>query len=86
MTRRLRQRSRTLTVDAYIHRATLGLPKAGRVDTAAELRAHLLERAAEHEAQGFTREEAEYLAVQGMGDPQPVNRGLMGHSFTNRLG
>lgn len=86
MTRRLRRAPRLLSIDAYIHRATLGLPKAERLDAAAELRAHLLERTAEHEAQGFSREEAEFLAVKGMGDPQPVNRSLLGHALTHKAG
>ncbi|MFB9993626.1 permease prefix domain 1-containing protein [Deinococcus oregonensis] len=86
MTRRLNRASRLLSIDAYIHRATLGLPKAERLDAAAELRAHLLERTAEHEAQGFSREEAEFLAVKGMGDPHPVNRSLLGHALTHKAG
>ncbi|WP_168733367.1 permease prefix domain 1-containing protein [Deinococcus sp. Arct2-2] len=86
MTRRLGRSRRLLSIDAYIHRATLGLPKAERLDAAAELRAHLLERTAEHEAQGFSREEAEFLAVKGMGDPQPVNRSLLGHALTHKAG
>lgn len=86
MTRRARGKGRVLSLDTYIHRATLGLPREERLDAAAELRTHLLERVAEHEAQGFSREEAEYLAVKGMGGPQTVNRGLLGHVFTNRLG
>jgi hypothetical protein len=86
MTRRLSRASRLLSINAYIHRATLGLPKAERLDAAAELRAHLLERTAEHESQGFSREEAEFLAVKGMGDPQPVNRSLLGHALTHKAG
>ena len=86
MTRRLSRTPLLLSIDAYIHRATLGLPKAERLDAAAELRAHLLERTAEHEAQGFSREEAEFLAVKGMGDPQPVNRSLLGHALTHKAG
>ncbi|MFC6664903.1 permease prefix domain 1-containing protein [Deinococcus radiopugnans] len=86
MTRRARGKGRVLGLDAYIHRATLGLPRGERLDAAAELRTHLLERVAEHMAQGFSREEAEYLTVKGMGEPQTVNRGLLGHVFTNRLG
>lgn len=86
MTRRAQRRRRVLSVNAYIHRATLGLPKDERLDAAAELRAHLLERIAEHEAQGFSREEAEYLAVKGMGEPSVTNRELLGHFLTNRAG
>ena len=86
MTRRAKGRNRALSFDAYIHRATLGLPREERLDAAAELRTHLLERVAEHQTQGFSREEAEYLAVKGMGEPQGVNRGLLGHVFTHRLG
>ncbi|MFN4251146.1 permease prefix domain 1-containing protein [Deinococcus sp.] len=86
MTRRLRRPRRPLSADAYIHHATRGLPRAERLDAAAELRAHLTERMQEHQAHGFSPEEAEYLAVRGMGDPQPVNRGLLGHAFTHRAG
>ncbi|UQN05241.1 permease prefix domain 1-containing protein [Deinococcus sp. QL22] len=86
MTRHLSRTPRLLSLDAYIHRATLGLPKAERLDAAAELRAHLLERTAEHEAQGFSREEAEFLAVKSMGDPEPVNRSLLGHALTHKAG
>ena len=75
-----------LSLNQYIHRATLGLPRAERLDAAAELRAHLLERVAELEQKGFAREEAEFLAVRAMGDPAPINRGLLGHAFTARLG
>ncbi|MFC6660793.1 hypothetical protein [Deinococcus multiflagellatus] len=46
--------SSALTVEGYVHRATRGLPAAERLDAAAELRTHLLDRAAEHEAQGFS--------------------------------
>lgn len=69
MTRRARSKPHFLTPDQYIARATAGLTGAEKVDAAAELRAHLLERVAEHEAQGFSRVEAEYLAVQSMGEP-----------------
>jgi hypothetical protein len=86
MTRRARGKGRVLSLDAYIHHATLGLPREERLDAAAELRTHLLARVAEHEAQGFSREEAEYLAVRGMGEPRTVDRGLLGHVFTHRLG
>lgn len=86
MTRRLPRPRRPLSADAYIHHATRGLPRAERLDAAAELRTHLTERMQEHQAHGFSLEEAEYLAVRGMGDPQPVNRGLLGHAFTHRAG
>ncbi|WP_198170554.1 permease prefix domain 1-containing protein [Deinococcus arboris] len=79
-------RRAALTLEAYLRRATRGLPAAERLDAAAELRTHLLGRVAEHQAQGFSREEAEFLAVRAMGDPQPVNRGLLGHAFTHRAG
>ncbi|WP_199188366.1 permease prefix domain 1-containing protein [Deinococcus arcticus] len=78
--------SSALTVEGYVHRATRGLPVAQRLDAAAELRTHLLDRAAGHEAQGFSREEAEFLAVRAMGHPQPVNRRLLGHALTHRVG
>lgn len=68
MIRRLRRKKAPLTIDEYVHRATLGLPRAERLDAATELRAHLLERVAEYQAQGYAREEAEFLAVRGMGE------------------
>lgn len=86
MTRRMKGTGRVLSLNGYIHRATLGLTKDERLDAAAELRTHLLERVAEHEAQGFTREEAEYLAVKGMGEPAVTNRELLGHALTHRAG
>ncbi|MFC3832389.1 MULTISPECIES: permease prefix domain 1-containing protein [Deinococcus] len=86
MTRRVPRTMRTLSIDGYVHRATVGLPRAQRLDAAAELRTHLMERVAEHHAQGFSLEEAEYLAVRGMGEPQRVNRSLLGHAFTHRAG
>ncbi|GAA5513231.1 hypothetical protein Dcar01_01957 [Deinococcus carri] len=86
MTRRLFRAGRAPSVDAYIHRATLGLPHQERLDAAAELRTHLLERAAEFQHQGFSREEAEYLAVRAMGDPGTTNRDLLGHFLTTPLG
>lgn len=73
-------------LDRYIFRATLGLPKNERLDTAAELRTHLTEQVEELMAQGFAKDEAEYLAVQAMGDVKVTNRQLLGHVFTHRLG
>ncbi|WP_199776914.1 permease prefix domain 1-containing protein [Deinococcus sp. NW-56] len=69
----------------YVHRATLGLPRQERLEAAAELRTHLMDRAARLEAEGFSREEAEHLAVKGMGDVGVTNRQLLGHVFTNRV-
>ena len=86
MIRRLSRARPPLTVDQYVHRATLGLPRAQRLDAATELRAHLLERVTEYEAQGYAREEAEYLAVRGMGEVLVTNRELLGHFFTHRAG
>lgn len=87
MTRRAAHRSgKVLSLNQYVQRATLGLPKAERVDAAAELRAHLLERITELEQQGFARDEAEFLAVRAMGDPQTTNRQLLGHFLTTPLG
>lgn len=57
-----------LTIDQYVHRVTLGLPRGQRLDAATELRAHLLERVAEYQGHGYAREEAEFLAVRGMGE------------------
>ncbi|CAM3585346.1 DUF1707 domain-containing protein [Deinococcus saxicola] len=86
MTRRARGKTRVPGLDAYIRRATLGLPREERLDAAAELRTHLLERVAEHQTQGFSREEAEYLAVKGMGEANVTNRQLLGHFLTTPLG
>lgn len=73
-------------IDLYIRRATLGLPKRTRLDTAAELRVHLNERATALTSQGLDRSEAEHLAVEYMGPIEPVNRQLLGHVLTPRLG
>lgn len=86
MIRRLRRPRPPLTIDQYVHRATLGLPKAERLDAATELRAHLLERVNEYEQRGYAHEEAEFLAVRGMGEVQVTNRELLGHFFTHRAG
>lgn len=86
MTRRLNRKTRVLSMNQYIHRATLGLSKTERLDAAAELRTHLLERISEYQAQGFAQEEAEYLSVKGMGEPQVTNRELLGHFLTTPLG
>jgi hypothetical protein len=86
MTRRQLFRRRPLSLQAYIHRATVGLPRAERLDAAAELRTHLVERIDILRAEGHPADEAEFLAVQAMGDPAPTNRGLLGHAFTHRLG
>lgn len=86
MTRRLNRSKRVLSVDAYIHRATLGLPRDERLDAAAELRTHLLDRVAQLQGQGFARDEAEHLAVRGMGEVSATNRGLLGHALTHRVG
>ena len=75
-----------LSVEQYVRRATLGLPKGERLDAAAELRTHLLERVADYQMQGFDREEAEFLAVRGMGEPGVTNRELLGHFLTTPLG
>jgi hypothetical protein len=86
MTRRRLFARRPLSMQQYIHRATVGLPKTERLDVAAELRTHLVERVNALRAEGHSTEEAEYLAVQAMGDPAPTNRGLLGHAFTHRVG
>lgn len=70
----------------YVSRATLGLPRQERLEAAAELRTHLMDRAARLEQEGFSREEAEHLAVKGMGDVGVTNRQLLGHLFTAPLG
>lgn len=86
MTRRRVFARRPLNMQQYIHRATVGLPKTERLDAAAELRTHLVERVNSLRAEGHPAAEAEYLAVQAMGDPAPTNRGLLGHAFTHRAG
>jgi hypothetical protein len=73
-------------IDTYIRRATAGLPRLERVDTAAEIRVHLLQKTRELMAQGFPREEAEHLAVQEMGPVAATNRAFLGHIFTSSLG
>ncbi|MDQ3397775.1 MAG: permease prefix domain 1-containing protein [Deinococcota bacterium] len=73
-------------VDLYISKATQGLPYRQRVDTAAELRVHLNNRVKELMLEGFNEEEAEHLAVEQMGPPEPVNRRFLGHVFTVPLG
>jgi hypothetical protein len=87
MTRRTaEQSSKVLSLNQYVRRATLGLPRGDRLDAAAELRAHLLERVTELEGEGYARDEAGYLAVRAMGDPGVTNRQLLGHFFTTPLG
>ena len=86
MTRRRPFARRPLSMQAYIQRATLGLPRAERLDAAAELRTHLVEQTDKLRAAGHPADEAEYLAVGAMGDPAPTNRGLLGHAFTHRAG
>lgn len=73
-------------IDLYIRRATLGLPRRARLDTAAELRVHLNERATALASQGLGQSEAEHLAVEYMGPIEPVNRKFLGHVLTPRLG
>lgn len=58
------------TLDQYIHKATRGLPKKERLDAAAELRSHMIEKIKDLMQQGFSREEATFLTLQEMGDPQ----------------
>lgn len=74
------------TIDRYIRRATVGLPRRERLDTAAELRVHLNERLRALSAEGFAREEAEHLVVERMGPVDEVNRRLLNHAFTARAG
>ena len=73
-------------IDTYIRRATAGLPRLERVDTAAEIRVHLLQKTRELMAQGFPKEEAEHLAVQEMGPVAVTNRALLSHVFTSSAG
>ncbi len=86
MTRRRLFARRPLNLQGYIHRATVGLPKAERLDAAAELRTHLVEQIDKLRAAGHPADEAEYLAVQAMGDPASTNRSLLGHAFTHKAG
>jgi hypothetical protein len=74
------------SIDKYIQQVTAGLPQLERIDTAAELRVHLLQKTRELMAQGFPREEAEHLAVQEMGPVSETNRALLGHIFTAKFG
>lgn len=74
------------SIDKYIQHATAGLPQLERIDTAAELRVHLLQKTRDLMAQGFPREEAEHLAVQEMGPVAATNRALLGHIFTAKFG
>jgi hypothetical protein len=73
-------------IDKYIKRATAGLPHLERIDTAAEIRVNLNLRIKELMLDGHPRDEAEFLAIQGMGDAFTTNRALLGHAFTHRIG
>jgi hypothetical protein len=73
-------------IDKYIARATAGLPTRERIDTAAELRVHLNTQVKKHMLEGHTTEEAEFLAVDAMGEVAKVNRQFLGHIFTPRVG
>jgi len=55
--------------DDYIRRATWKLLGKARLDRAAELRTHLLERTNKFMLEGFSPDEAEFLAVEQMGEP-----------------
>jgi hypothetical protein len=73
-------------IDKYIKRATAGLPHLERIDTAAEIRVNLNVRIKELMLEGHPRDEAEFLAIKGMGDAFTTNRALLGHAFTHRIG
>ncbi|MFO7546938.1 MAG: permease prefix domain 1-containing protein [Trueperaceae bacterium] len=73
-------------VDRYIARATFGLPGKKRLDTAAELRVHLLQRVDQLQRQGFSREEAEHLAVERMGSPGPSWKRVTAGVFSRQVG
>ena len=75
-----------MNINRYIHKATAGLPSKERIDTSAELRVHLNAQVKKYLLEGHSQEEAEYLAVDAMGAPAPVNRQLLGHVFTPRVG
>lgn len=70
----------------YVTRATLGLPREERLEMAAELRTHLIDRVKQLQEEGFGREEAEHLAVKAMGNVKVTNSQLLGHFFTTPLG
>lgn len=57
--------------DKYIRRSTRGLSDAVRLERAAELRTHLLERTNKLVLEGFAPEEAEFLAVERIGGMPP---------------
>ncbi|SMB95210.1 hypothetical protein [Deinococcus hopiensis] len=71
------------TLNRYV---TLGLPRYERLEMAAERRTPLMDRAAQLEREGFSREEAEYPAVKGRNDVGLTNRQLPGDIFTTPLG
>lgn len=73
-------------LDRYIARATFGLPRKKRLDSAAELRVHLLQRVEDLQRQGFSREEAEHLAVERMGPPGPTWQRVITVVFSRRVG
>jgi hypothetical protein len=73
-------------IDTYIKKATTGLPSRERIDTAAELRVHLNAQVKKHLLEGHSKEEAEFLAVDAMGAPAPVNRQFLGHMLTPKFG
>jgi hypothetical protein len=80
------KRTQPVNINQYIKKATAGLPSRERIDTAAELRVHLNAQVKKHLLEGHSREEAEFLAVDAMGAPAPLNRQLLGHMFTPQLG
>lgn len=73
-------------VDRFVERATAGLPRRERLETAVELRSHLDARVAAFVRGGLTHREAEHMAIAMMGDPRQASRGFLGHAFTPRLG
>lgn len=73
-------------IDLCIRRATLGLPKRARLDTAAELRVHLNERTTALTSQGLDRSEAEHLVVQYMSPIKSVHHTFLDHVLTVRVG
>jgi hypothetical protein len=77
---------KTRAIDKYIRHATAGLPHIERIDSAAEIRVNLNLRIKELMLEGHPKEEAEFLAIQNMGDAFTTNRALLGHAFTHKLG
>nr|WP_281377027.1 permease prefix domain 1-containing protein [Deinobacterium chartae] len=62
------------------------MPRHERLEAAAELRAHLEERAAQLTRMGFSREEAEHVVLRRMGEAAVINGGLLRAVLERPLG